>query len=144
LQTRPLGIRETAWIVGYHALHDSLCRASLPCKTRSKSLTESIDTTTPGGVLIFHVFGALAQFERDLIRERTKAGVDAARVRGRQGGRPTVLRKIDPKKLETARRMIQDRQTPVTQICQFLGIGRTTFYRLFPRSQAEEAKVRTL
>ena len=77
-----------------------------------KSLTESIDTTTPGGVLIFHVFGALAQFERDLIRERTRAGLTAARARGRQGRRPKALAHMDPKKLETARRMAQDPQTP--------------------------------
>ena len=52
------------------------------------SLTEKIDTTTPGGKLIFHVMGALAEFERDLIRERTNAGLEAARSRGRKGGRP--------------------------------------------------------
>src|SRR5919206_4316257 len=56
-----------------------------------KSLTEQIDTTTPGGKLIFHVFGALAEFERDLIRERTQAGLAAARARGRNGGRPALL-----------------------------------------------------
>src|ERR687894_1039466 len=56
-----------------------------------KSLTEQIDTTTPGGKLVFHVFGALAEFERDLTRERTHAGLAAARARGRQGGRPSVM-----------------------------------------------------
>src|SRR5574338_1233398 len=56
-----------------------------------KSLTEQIDTTTPGGKLIFHVFGALAEFEREIIRERTQAGLQAARARGRQGGRPRSL-----------------------------------------------------
>src|ERR671938_488780 len=56
-----------------------------------RSLTEQIDTTTPSGKLIFHVFGALAEFERDLIRERTQAGLTAARVRGRTGGRPAVM-----------------------------------------------------
>lgn len=66
-----------------------------------KSLTEQIDTTTPGGKLIFHVFGALAEFERDLIRERTQAGLAAARARGRVGGRPKKL--TDPKQLEFAR-----------------------------------------
>ena len=53
-----------------------------------KSLTENIDTTTSGGKLIFHIFGALAEFERDIIKERTNAGLTAARARGRQGGRP--------------------------------------------------------
>jgi DNA invertase Pin-like site-specific DNA recombinase len=56
-----------------------------------RSLTEAIDTTTPGGRLIFHIFGALGQFERDLIRERTRAGLDAAAARGRQGGRKPVM-----------------------------------------------------
>ena len=100
-----------------------------------KSLTENIDTTTPGGVLIFHVFGALAQFERDLIRERTKAGLTAARARGKQGGRPKALARIDPKKLETARRMALDPQTPISQICEFLGVSRWTVYRYLPRPQ---------
>lgn len=100
-----------------------------------KSLTESIDTTTPGGVLIFHVFGALAQFERDLIRERTKAGLTAARARGKQGGRPKALARVDPKKLETARRMALDPQTPISQICEFLGVSRWTVYRYLPRPQ---------
>ena len=67
-----------------------------------RSLTESIDTSTPGGKLIFHVFGALAEFERELIRERTQAGLAAARARGRVGGRPTVW---TPEKLRTARAM---------------------------------------
>src|SRR6185312_5017840 len=56
-----------------------------------RSLHEHLDTTTPGGKLIFHLFGALAEFERDLIRERTQAGLQAARARGRKGGRPTIL-----------------------------------------------------
>jgi DNA invertase Pin-like site-specific DNA recombinase len=56
-----------------------------------RSLTESIDTTTPGGRLIFHMFGALAQFERELVRERTLAGLAAARAQGRNGGRPTIM-----------------------------------------------------
>ena len=64
-----------------------------------KSITESIDTTTSGGKLIFHIFGALAEFERDIIRERTQAGLTAARARGRKGGRPRVL---TPKKVQMA------------------------------------------
>lgn len=108
-----------------------------------QSLTESIDTTTPGGVLIFHVFGALAQFERDLIRERTKAGLAAARVRGKQGGRPKALSRIDPKKLETARRMAQDPATPISQICEFLGVSRWTVYRYLPRPHASEVEQKT-
>ena len=71
-----------------------------------RSLTEQIDTTTSGGKLIFHVFGALAEFERDLISERTNAGLRAARARGRLGGRPKKL--ADPKKLALAQRMYDE------------------------------------
>ena len=92
-----------------------------------KSLTEQIDTTTPGGKLIFHVFGALAEFERDLIRERTQAGLAAARSRGRVGGRPKKL--TDPKQLELARALYAGGQTDVETICRTLGISRATLYR---------------
>lgn len=92
-----------------------------------KSLTEQIDTTTPGGKLIFHVFGALAEFERDLIRERTQAGLAAARARGRVGGRPKKL--TDAKQLELARTLYQSDQTDVETICRTLGISRATLYR---------------
>src|ERR671916_533654 len=73
-----------------------------------KSLTEQIDTTTPGGKLVFHVFGALAEFERDLIRERTHAGLAAARARGRTGGRPKVL--ADAKKVALAQALYEGDQ----------------------------------
>src|SRR5919206_3895841 len=92
-----------------------------------KSLTEQIDTTTPGGKLIFHVFGALAEFERDLIRERTQAGLAAARARGRLGGRPRKL--ADPKRLALARALYDGGQTDVATICRTLGISRSTLYR---------------
>ncbi len=92
-----------------------------------KSLTEQIDTTTPGGKLVFHVFGALAEFERDLTRERTHAGLAAARARGRTGGRPKKL--SDPKQLALARRLYRDGQTDVATICATLGISRATLYR---------------
>ena len=61
-----------------------------------QSLTEQIDTTTPAGKLTFHIFGAMAEFERSIIRERTRAGLDAARARGRMGGRPRALSEKDP------------------------------------------------
>src|SRR5215210_2296512 len=80
-----------------------------------KSLTEQIDTTTPGGKLIFHVFGALAEFERDLIRERTHAGLAAARARGRLGGRPKAL---DPKKMELLQRLYADPANAIEDICR--------------------------
>ncbi len=91
-----------------------------------KSLTENIDSTTSGGKLIFHIFGALAEFERDIIRERTQAGLAAARARGRLGGRPKVL---DAKKTEMARKLYQDKANTISDICQTLNISRATLYR---------------
>ena len=91
-----------------------------------RSLTEQIDTTTPGGKLVFHVFGALAEFERDLIRERTQAGLQAARARGRVGGRPKAL---DPKKVELLQRLYADPANAIDDICRTLRISRTTLYR---------------
>jgi DNA invertase Pin-like site-specific DNA recombinase len=91
-----------------------------------KSLTEAIDTTTSGGKLIFHIFGALAEFERDIIRERTNAGLSAARTRGRRGGRPKAL---SPKKAEMARKLFADKSNSVSDICKTLGISRMTLWR---------------
>jgi DNA invertase Pin-like site-specific DNA recombinase len=90
------------------------------------SLSESIDTSTPGGRLIFHVFGALAEFERDLIRERTQAGLAAARARGRTGGRPTVW---TADKLRTARSMRASGDYDVAGIARVLGVSRASVYR---------------
>jgi DNA invertase Pin-like site-specific DNA recombinase len=100
-----------------------------------KSLTEQIDTTTPGGKLVFHVFGALAEFERDLIRERTHAGLAAARARGRVGGRPKKL--ADPKQLELARTLYDGGQTAINTICATLGISRATLYRALKTEAAD-------
>ena len=92
-----------------------------------RSLTEQIDTTTSGGKLIFHIFGALAEFERELIRERTRAGLAAARARGRVGGRP---RKLDTaQKLAMARSLYAEGTHSIEDICKTLGISRTTLYR---------------
>ncbi len=91
-----------------------------------QSLTEHIDTTTPGGRLIFHVFGALAEFERDLIRERTLAGLAAARARGRRGGRPSVW---TPEKLATAVELYEAGQHDVAAIARLLGVSRASVYR---------------
>jgi DNA invertase Pin-like site-specific DNA recombinase len=90
-----------------------------------RSVQESIDTTTPGGRLVFHIFGSLAEFERDLIQERTRAGLDAARARGRKGGRPTVL---SPVKRKQATRMITD-GVSIVEVAQALGVSRSTLYR---------------
>jgi|SRR3954469_4208818 DNA invertase Pin-like site-specific DNA recombinase len=91
-----------------------------------KSITENIDTTTSGGKLIFHIFGALAEFERDIIRERTNAGLEAARSRGKKGGRPPAL---SPEKIKLARRLYADKDTSVSEICTMLGISRHTLQR---------------
>jgi DNA invertase Pin-like site-specific DNA recombinase len=90
-----------------------------------KSLTENIDTTTSGGKLIFHIFGALAEFERNLIRERTHAGLTAARARGKKGGRPKV---ITVQKRSIAKELY-DSGHPILDICRTLKISRATLYR---------------
>jgi len=91
-----------------------------------RCLTQQLDTTTPSGMLIFHVFGAMAEFERSLIQERTAAGLAAARARGRLGGRP----KIDnSKRSEVALALYKDGKTPISQICDTLKISRATLYR---------------
>jgi DNA invertase Pin-like site-specific DNA recombinase len=91
-----------------------------------RSLTEQLDTTTPAGKLQFHIFGALAEFERDVIRERTRAGLTAARARGRLGGRPT---KMTSAKIELARIMRERDHLSMTATAKALGVGRTTLYR---------------
>ena len=91
-----------------------------------KSLQEQIDTTSGVGKLVFHLFASLAEFERDLIRERTQAGLVAARARGKKGGRPKVM---DAKQVTLAKAMYQDKQNSVKDIGTTLGIGKTTLYR---------------
>ncbi len=91
-----------------------------------KSLTESIDTTTSAGQLIFHLFGALAEFERNLIRERTQAGLAAARARGRVGGRRPLL---DAKQIAQARTLYADPSNSIDDICRTLKVSRTTLWR---------------
>jgi DNA invertase Pin-like site-specific DNA recombinase len=90
-----------------------------------KSLTENIDTTTSGGKLIFHIFGALAEFERNLIRERTQAGLTAARARGKTGGRPKAL---TGKQLAIAMDLYE-KHHPIAEILQTIKISRASFYR---------------
>lgn len=91
-----------------------------------RSLNESIDTTTAQGKLILHIFAALAEFERDLIRERTKSGLAAARARGRKGGRKPSL---SPKKIQVARQMYAQGDSTVAEIAKVLGVSRATIYR---------------
>jgi DNA invertase Pin-like site-specific DNA recombinase len=91
-----------------------------------RSLTEGIDTTTPAGRLIFHVFGALAEFEAALIRERTTAGLAAARARGRTGGRP---RAMTPDKLAVARQLYDSGEHTLEAIASIVEVSRSTLYR---------------
>jgi DNA invertase Pin-like site-specific DNA recombinase len=91
-----------------------------------RSLTENIDTTTPAGKLIFHIFGALAEFERELIRERTMAGLAAARARGRKGGRPSVM---TPEKLKVAREMLDTGEHTAQTVAATIGVSRSSLYR---------------
>ena len=90
------------------------------------SLQESLNTGTSAGKLIFHVFGALAEFERDVIRDRTKAGLTAARARGRLGGRP---RKLDSNKIGMAKALMADYKNSIKDICKTLNISKSTLYR---------------
>ena len=94
-----------------------------------QSITEQIDTTTSGGKLIFHIFGALAEFERDIIRERTNAGIQAARARGRIGGRPKAKTLDTPKKVALAQSLYDDKNNTIDEICKTLNISRATLYR---------------
>ena len=94
-----------------------------------KSLNDSIDTTTPQGKLTFHLFASLAEFERDIISERTKAGLEAARARGRKGGRPTGLSKEASDKAIIAKSLYEKQEMTVTEICRYLGVARSTFYK---------------
>ena len=87
----------------------------------------AIDTTTASGKLIFHIFTALAEFERGLIQERTRAGLQAARTRGRMGGRKPVA--VDDPRVVTAKALHADKKMPVPDICRTLKISRPTLYR---------------
>jgi len=99
-----------------------------------RSLSEQIDTTTSGGKLVFHIFGALAEFERELIRERTRAGLAAARARGRQGGRPKKLDTL--RKIAMAQALYDDETHSIDDICEMLGVSRATLYRaITPRTE---------
>ncbi len=90
------------------------------------SLTEAIDTTTSGGKLVFSIFGAIAEFERQIIRERTNAGLAAARARGKKGGRKE---QHNSKKISTAVKLADTLPDTIADICKHLGISRSTYYR---------------
>ena len=93
------------------------------------SLTEAIDTTSPTGKLVFHIFGALTEFERSIIRERTIAGLTAARARGRRGGRPPAMTERD---VLAARALIRDGSLTIKQIADRLGVSDATLYKYIP------------
>ena len=91
-----------------------------------RSIQESLDTSSSGGKLIFHIFGALAEFERDVIRDRTMAGLAAARARGRVGGRPKIM---TDKKVRLAKTLLADHTNTIDDVCETLGVSRATLYR---------------
>jgi DNA invertase Pin-like site-specific DNA recombinase len=98
------------------------------------SLQESIDTTSPTGNLVFHIFGAIAEFERNLIRERTQAGLAAARARGRKGGRP---RKLSTKKQQLLYDLYDAKEKSIREICEMLEISKKTLYEYLKRRPAK-------
>ena len=91
-----------------------------------KSIHESIDTTSSSGKLIFHIFGALAEFERNLIRERTHSGLKAARARGKMGGRP---KKLNADKVKLAKDLYNEKTRSIKQICALVGVSKPTLYK---------------
>ena len=91
-----------------------------------QSIQEAIDTTSPGGKLVFHIFGALAEFERNLIRERTNAGLASARARGRKGGRPKSL---DRERRKLAVKLYNDGKHSVMDVCRIVGVSKPTLYK---------------
>jgi DNA invertase Pin-like site-specific DNA recombinase len=97
-----------------------------------KSLAESIDTTTPTGKFFFHITGAFAELERNLIRERTRAGLISARSRGKNGGRPKAL---DDETIKMAFHLYHENTCPVGSICKKFGIAKRTFYRYLERNR---------
>ena len=103
-------------------------------KVGFKSLMESIDTNTSGGKLIFHIFGALAEFECNLIRERTNAGLSAARARGRKGGRRPVL---DDKQKEVAIKLYNEKNHTIKEICRIMGVTKPTLYSYIRKAKSQ-------
>ena len=97
------------------------------------SLTEQLDTTTPAGRALFQISGAFAEFERSIIQERTRAGLQAARAAGKTLGRPA---KLDPTKLKAARAMLRDPHMTVREIAEHLDVSRSTLYRHFPAARS--------
>jgi DNA invertase Pin-like site-specific DNA recombinase len=97
------------------------------------SVQERIDTSSSGGRLVFHMFGALAEFERNLVRERTQAGLNAARARGRKGGRPKVL---EPAKRQLVVKLYAEKKHTIVEICRMMGISKPTLYNYLAEASA--------
>src|SRR5271163_4269515 len=106
-------------------------------KLATSCLQENIDTSTSGGKLIFHIFSALAEFERDLIQERTQAGLKAARVRGKMGGRPPLL---DTRQINRMIEMYEEQKNTVAEICKIYNISRPSFYNYLSNRKREQVK----
>lgn len=98
-----------------------------------RSLTESIDTGTANGRFFFHVFGALAEFERSILRERTLAGLEAARQRGRTGGRPRAMSEAAVRK---ARALLRDETLTIAEVAETLKVSRSTLYKYVPAARS--------
>ena len=107
-------------------------------KVGLRSLHENIDTTSSGCKLVFYLFGSLAEFERNLIRERTQAGLVAARARGRMGGRP---KRLDPAKLALALKLHRERNHTVEEICKMMGISKSTLYNYLDKAESDGGRV---
>src|SRR4051812_23308327 len=108
-------------------------------RVQLRSVTEGIDTTTIGGELLFHLFGAIAQFERNLIRERTRAGLASARAKGKIGGRPPALKAKD---VVMAKAMLSDPNITMAEVAETLGVSVSTLHRHLPGGRSEvEAKI---
>ena len=97
------------------------------------SVQEKIDTSSSGGRLMFHMFGALAEFERNLVRERTQAGLNAARARGRKGGRPKLL---EPAKRQLVVKLYAEKKHTIGEICRMMGISKPTLYNYLAEASA--------
>jgi DNA invertase Pin-like site-specific DNA recombinase len=104
-----------------------------------QSTTEAIDTTTPSGKLVFHIFAALAEFERNLIRERTRAGLEAARARGRKGGRKY---KLGERQRGMAVELYHGKKHTIEEICQTVGITKPTLYRYVRKAEGTPSRER--
>ena len=98
-----------------------------------KSITESIDTSTSGGKLIFHIFASLAEFERNIIRERTKAGLESAKARGRTGGRPSKMSEED---IQVAKTLLKNPDITAKEVAKRMGVSFATLYRLIPKAKS--------